>query len=353
MPSLTKKRTAAKKQQQQQQQQQQQLPSASTPTSPTVAAISDPSPSVTTTISAVDFRTFIQHAKLEDIDKFLELASATQDGRNLALFWERAYDRGYTEGRGDVLREELDMATEQLENAWMRRGRDVGYEEGYKKGKEDCLRDLDVDAARTAAFEEGRILGAANEKWAWETVGHDLNNLNCARPKSPLTFEVGVQSEIPRTTTVSSSTQTSPASLVNVDTQTSFTAEPLTLVSPRFDWADDVTSLPILPLLPTPSIPHNSSPRDFSCLRSTNRNPFSSIQRRSKKFHRGAPHSAHSNMSFTRPSHLSHRPPYAPSKSASPPHVSNLDWDQDSRLFDLSRALKALGWIRPRRGRRF
>ena len=65
--------------------------------------------------------------------------------------------------------------------------------------------DIDIEAIHTTAFEEGRILGAANEKWAWETVGHDLN-LDCAWPKLPLTFEVGVQSETPCTTTVSSST---------------------------------------------------------------------------------------------------------------------------------------------------
>jgi hypothetical protein len=77
MPS-SKKRTAAKKQQPQQQQQPLSAPLPSSPAAPT---ISDPNPtSATATVSAVDFRTFILHAKLEDIDKFLELASKTQDG---------------------------------------------------------------------------------------------------------------------------------------------------------------------------------------------------------------------------------------------------------------------------------
>ena len=52
--------------------------------------------------------------------------------------------------------------------------------------------DINIEAIHTAAFKEGHILGAANEKWAWETVGHDLNNLDCAWPKLPLMFEVGV-----------------------------------------------------------------------------------------------------------------------------------------------------------------
>ena len=98
------------------------------------------------------------------------------------------------------------MASEQLENVWMQCGRDVGYKEGYKQGKKEGHQDIDIEAICTAAFEEGHVLGAVNEKWAWETVGHGLNNLNCAWPKLPLMFEVGIQSETPCTTTVSSST---------------------------------------------------------------------------------------------------------------------------------------------------
>ena len=111
MLSSTKKRTAAKKQQPLQQQQPLSTPS---PSAPATTTISNPNPMATAKISAIDFHTFIQHAKSDDIEKFLELTSATQDGQNLAFFWEQAYDQGYTEGRADVLREELDMASEQL-----------------------------------------------------------------------------------------------------------------------------------------------------------------------------------------------------------------------------------------------
>jgi hypothetical protein len=367
MPS-SKKRTAAKKQQPQRQQQQ--PPSALLPSSPAAPLISDPNPtSATANVSAVDFRTFILHAKLEDIDKFLELASTTQDGRNLAFFWERAYDRGYDEGRADVLREELDMATEQLENAWMRRGRDVGYEEGYKKGKEDCLRDLDVDAAYTAAFEEGRRKGEENEKWLWEMLGHNYDRGCMSQRPTPETISIGVQSEPPHVPPmVSSSTQTSSPSHVNVNTQTSVAMDPLSPVLPvsRLDWAEDATSLPILPLLPTPSAPRQHPPRDFSGLRSLGLNPFGSLQRRSKQFRACASSRFHQNIPFSQSSHPHYRPPPLRSSSSfpkprispqasknkpfvSPPssHTSALDWGQDPRLLDLSRALKALGWIRP------
>ena len=225
--------------------------------------------------------------KLEDINNFLELASTTQDGRNLALFWEQAYDQGYAEGRGDVLREELDMASEQLKNTWTQCGWDVGYE-GYKQGKKEGHQDINIEAICTAAFEEGCVLGAANEKWLWETVGHDINNLGCTQLKSPPTSSVGVQSDAPcTTTTVSSSTQMFPPPLINVNTQTSVTMDPPSLVLPVLclDWAEDATSLPIAPLLSTPLAPHRHAPCDFSGLCSSQPNPFSSLQHPSKQSH--------------------------------------------------------------------
>jgi flagellar biosynthesis/type III secretory pathway protein FliH len=74
----------------------------------------------------------------------------------LAFFWEQAYNRGYTEGREDVLSEDLDLAAQELEYECMQHGWAVGYEEGYKKGKEDSFQDIDIKAACTATFEEGR-----------------------------------------------------------------------------------------------------------------------------------------------------------------------------------------------------
>jgi len=283
---------------------------------------------VTATISAVDFRTFIQHTKLDDIEKFLTLVSTTQDSRNLALFWERAYDQGYVEGREDVLSEELDLATQEHEHEWMQRGQAVGYEEGYKKGKEDSPQDHNIEAAHTTAFKEGLRASKAN-----------------LRP----TAEVGIQSCTPPM--VSSSTQTSPPFLVNVDTQTSVAMDSPSLVLPvsHLDWAEDATSLPIAPLLPTPSVPRQHAPRDFSGLRSSGLNPFSSLQRRSKQLCGRTPHFRHQNTPFIRPlqSYRSSPSFFTPSKHTSPPHISALNWDQDPRLLNLSQALKALGWIRP------
>src|SRR5436853_6886829 len=83
------------------------------------------------------------------------------------------------------------------------------YEQGYEKGKEDCLRDLDVDAAYTAAFEEGRHKGEENEKWLWETLGHTYHQRCMSQQPTPETIPIGVQSELPHVLLrLSSSTQT-------------------------------------------------------------------------------------------------------------------------------------------------
>src|SRR6267378_4837034 len=147
------------------------------------------------------------------------------------------------------------------------------------------------------------------------------------------------------------SIQTSPPSLVNVDMQTSVAMDspsPVLLVS-RVDWAEDATSLPIAPLLPTPSVPHQHAPHDFSGLRSSGLNPFGSLQRRSKQLRGQTPRFHHQNTPFIRPlqSYRSSPSFFTPSKHTSPPHISALNWDQDPCLLNLSQALKALGWIRP------
>lgn len=107
-------------------------------------------------------------------------------------------------------------------------------------------------------------------------------------------------------------------------------------ISDRFDWAKDATALPITPTFP------QHPPRDLSCLRSTSTHPFSSLRRRlgrpknRRKSRNPQGHHGHWHF-YTQPRHHSSHP-YTPSPS--------LNWDQDPRLFELSQALKALGWVR-------
>ncbi|KAJ7615761.1 hypothetical protein DFH06DRAFT_1239542 [Mycena polygramma] len=103
---------------------------------------------------------------------------------------------------------------------------------------------------------------------------------------------------------------------------------------------------------PTPP----SIPRDFSGLRTACARPFASLQRR----HRRAtctPSSTPPNPRRSRtPQTITMRAKYPilPIPTSRPPPLAStydkaprLDWDRDPRLCDLSRALTALGWVRP------
>jgi len=128
--------------------------------------------------------------------------------------------------------------------------------------------------------------------------------------------------------------------------------------SPPLNWADDAASLPILSL---PILSSCSAPRDLSVLRSLTPKPFSSLQHRNKRSQ--AHHSQHfrnprsfplSRQTFP---HRRFPPPRffsTPFRSAQVyprrtprfPSPSALNWDGDPRLFELSQALNALGWVR-------
>jgi hypothetical protein len=300
--------------------------STSFPLAPNI--LSAPDTSMPST--SINFETFGELCDLNDILQFLDAVAATQVGKNLQLLWDCAFAQG--------------RSVEQ----------DYG-EEMYLRGKAHGFREAE-EAARPAALEEGRLSGEANEKWLWEAAGHNIDNLGCVGVRSPPTSEVGVQSETPHVTTVSSSTQTT---LINVNAQTSTTSHLDTSVqaleppsSPNrpqktsaapLDWAEDANTLPIIPPSPSPR-----QPRDLSVLRSSSSSPFSSLQHRSKRFSHYSHQSRrrHSHSHFNSFNSL-HRTSFKPFQSHSHTQThSHLNWESDPRLSDLSRSLKALGWIR-------
>ena len=124
-----------------------------------------------------------------------------------------------------------------------------------------------------------------------------------------------------------------------------FNPEPPKLpVSEWFKWADDVESVPMTSKTPT------KCTRDFSALRSSTKNPFSSLHRR----RRNRKHPRHF-INFWSKSNCHHSIPnchHSPTAYYPPPHhlpqppLVSLDWDKDPRLADLSNALHALGWVR-------
>ena len=114
-------------------------------------------------------------------------------------------------------------------------------------------------------------------------------------------------------------------------------------ITEPLDWAEDANSLPIASLSPP-----LHQPRNISALRSSKINPFSSLQHRSRRFthfsHKSRRHHSHFNSKFFYSPHCN---PFKPSQPHSHTKTySHLNWESDPRLSDLTRSLKALGWIR-------
>jgi hypothetical protein len=163
-------------------------------------------------------------------------------------------------------------------------------------------------------------------------------NMETSKSSIPKPDEVVLGYEPP--STIAESTQNRP------ETKKSIVFDqkhPKTPISDRFDWANDVS---VLPTSPTFS---QHPPRDLSCLRSTATHPFSSLRRRRTGSH---PKNQRNVPQRQRGYWHSHSfEPLPTLHHARRPHTSfrtpiSLDWDQDPRLVDLSKALQALGWVR-------
>jgi hypothetical protein len=291
----------------------------------------EPKATVTTVVSdtplstSIDFNTFIDLADLSDVLRFCDAVASTQEGRNLKCFWDRAFEAGLDQGRT----EEYRRGEEERKEMYFK-GKAKGIEEA-----EEAARRVNIDL-----YSHGIEKGRTEEQLVWTSKGHGLH---CFSPVAVLSDQI-IQTDpeqlpsAPRTT--DSMIQTDSSSSASISMQTEPISKPPTptiVASAPFNWADDAASLP------AQNIPSSLPPRDLSGLRSSKSNPFSSLQHRSKRFthhsHQSHRHRSRFNFnSFYSPHHNSFKP--------TPPH-SHLDWESDPRLFDLSRSLKALGWIRP------
>jgi hypothetical protein len=81
------------------------------------------------------FFDFITLATVEDVKKFLTLASTTSEGKNLECLWRRAYEEGCEKGRKSLLRN-LERKLEEKFEEGVERGMNLGREEGYTVAKE-------------------------------------------------------------------------------------------------------------------------------------------------------------------------------------------------------------------------
>jgi hypothetical protein len=284
--------------------------SAHTKSSPPANIITAPTTEISPPLHVV-FRDFIKLADINTITCFLTTATSTLESENLEALWKRAYEEGYENGRKSLLPDIGRKLEERFEEG-IERGMDLGREEGYTVAKEGF---------------DGIVKG-----------------LRAREAQKSSTAGTSAQTDPPATTTTSISVQTDlPTIPTHANTLNEHPDHPEPAKSPvseRFNWADDAASLPA-----TRTVPNSLPPRNFSDLRSSKQNPFSSLQRRSKhqkthQFHRSHRRQSPFNYNFmSSPSHISFKSPYQPGSPS-------LDWESNPCLTDLSRALRALGWIR-------
>ena len=95
------------------------------------------------------FFDFITLATMEDIKRFLKLASTTPEGENLGTLWRRAHGEGYEKGRKSLL-QDLEKKMEEKFEEGVERGMNLSREEGYTVAKEAFDDIIKVVKAREA-----------------------------------------------------------------------------------------------------------------------------------------------------------------------------------------------------------
>jgi hypothetical protein len=250
--------------------------------------------------------------------------------------------------------------------------REEAYDRGFEDGHDGCETQLAaLQASLTAEHDkqhletllnfserslEAHEAGIREECERWETAR--ASKVNVATQTIPTTTSISIQTDnlvafIPTTATASVQTNSPiipPSSSASISTQTEpplptvtfFESSPIFIsdlqipatISPApFNWADDAASISTIPIIPP------KTPRDLSSLRSSSKNPFSSLRRRH--------HYSKHQKTFSSPHHTRSYPTQPPLHHT-PPYLNNpLDWHRDPRLFELSRVLRTLGWSHP------
>ncbi|KAJ7867673.1 hypothetical protein B0H14DRAFT_3587876 [Mycena olivaceomarginata] len=245
---------------------------------------------------------------------------------------------------------------------------DMGYleQDNGKANIERCLQALVAAAVRTGFLHGCEHIEAVHARESHEAQSAVEKELEQERVWG---YDVGWRlcTELHKASTAASpAPPASPACLApprSLSAAAVQTEPPIVLDAPvvpgaPLDWAEDAAALPIPSPSPhTPSMP--PSPRDFSALSTGSAKPFASLQRRRRSSPR-APSSWSHSCPIPRQrtqsgvyhhypqKHTTHFHPSfrfaEPSNYFSPP--TQLDWDRDPRLRDLSRALTALGWVK-------
>ena len=78
-----------------------QTPNIVTPTTPSIDSTPVLHTSTSPTSPTIDFKAFIELADLDDVLRFCDAVTSTQEGRNLKLLWDRAFEAGLNQGRNE------------------------------------------------------------------------------------------------------------------------------------------------------------------------------------------------------------------------------------------------------------
>jgi hypothetical protein len=340
-------------------------------------------PDITSSPTRVAFRDFIKLADIETVDCFLAAATSTLGSENLEALWKRAYKEGFENGQRAVqpILQRVGRKMEEKFEKGVARGMDLGREEGYTVAKEAfdgmlvAIKARDTPKVNTVTTDTSAqtdppttTAASISVQTSPQTPNDTISTpstlpTSSASPQHPPT--IGHKKSEPLSATFESQPLTESLASTNIATasktrsvSTNFTENykkvenspiftpkpPFSSNSECFNWADDVESSLIT------SITSTKPPRDLSALRTSSASPFSSLRRRCRN-HRKP-------RQFTRfwaQSNCQQIPSYARHHYSSKPQTPHqnlrqllstpLDWNQDPRLADLSKALRALGWV--------
>jgi len=133
---------------------------------------------------SIDFETFIDLADLDDIIRFCNAVASTQEGRNLKLLWDRAFEAGLDQGRT----EEWRRGEDDRRQAYIR-GKERGIEEAGDKVRDEKLSLYELGC------EEGRI----QEREEWTSMDHGPHCFAPIAIPSDASIQTDSESYIPAT----------------------------------------------------------------------------------------------------------------------------------------------------------
>src|SRR6267378_2250030 len=295
-------------------------------------SISSPLAPASSPATRIAFREFIELADLENIKLFLDTATSLPEGENLRCLWDRAFKEGLRVGH------QLYVETVGKLNKAHNKGYEEGYSTGYDEGRQDEQIEWRCEGHSGSCFplEVHLESSTQTDPPSFVTTGtstfDEHATINAPPPIPATMITSGMQTQNDANANLQLSPPLVSASPVEPDPS----PKPMSLLKPslaRLDWADDAASLLISSL---PIRNKRLQPYLFQPFR--NRQSFNIPHQTSFRYHSPPPRFSSTSVRSAQV-YPHHTPRFSPS--------SALNWEGDPRLFEPSRALNALGWVRP------